>query len=341
MIEDTPNTGIATQPRQLMNALREYRGPRVGRSVAELLLTMIPFVALWALVWAGISNGYWLALVLVVPAAGLLVRLFMIQHDCSHRSFFRSRWANDWVGRSIGVLTLTPFAFWRHTHARHHAGHGNLDKPRVGGINTLTVNEYRNLSPRRRFFYRLYRHPLILFGLGPAYIFLLDNRLPAGFMRAGWMPWMSTMGTNAAIGMAVAGMMALVGPLTFILVQLPILLIAASVGVWLFYVQHQFENTFWAHKENWNFLDASLYGSSHYALPGPLRWLTANIGVHHVHHLCSAIPSYRLPEVLRDYPELQDINRLTLRQSMGLVWLALWDERRQRLVSFRQARSEG
>lgn len=341
MIANTPNIGIAADPRRLRKALREYRSPRLARSLAELLLTLIPFIALWALVWAGVSNGYWLALVLVVPAAGFLVRLFMIQHDCGHHSFFRSRWANDWLGRTIGVFTLTPYAFWRHAHAQHHAGHGNLDGSRMGGINTLTLEEYRSLSPGRRLRYRLYRHPLILFGLGPAYLFLLDYRLPLGFMREGWMPWMSTMGTNAAIALVVVGMMALVGAGTFMLVQLPITLIAASAGVWLFYMQHQFEDSYWAHKDDWSFYKASLYGSSHYALPGPLRWLTANIGVHHVHHLCCGIPCYRLPEVLRDYPQLQDISRITLRQSLGLVRLRLWDERRQRLVSFRQARSAG
>lgn len=340
MCANAPNIGIAADPHRLKNALREYRGPRVARSVVEILLTVIPFAALWALAWAGVSNGYWLALVLVVPAAGFLVRLFMIQHDCGHRSFFRSRRANDWVGRIIGVLTLTPYAFWRYTHARHHAGHGNLDRPRIGGINTLTVDEYRNRPWWQRMRYRLYRHPLILFGIGPAYIFLADNRLPFGFMRNGWMPWLSTMGTNAAIAVVVVGMAALVGAGTFALVQLPIMLIAASVGVWLFYVQHQFGETFWACNDEWSFHEASLNGSSHYALPGPLRWLTANIGVHHVHHLCSGIPCYRLPEVLRDYPELQDVSRLTLGQSLGLVRLGLWDERSRRLVDFRQARGE-
>jgi omega-6 fatty acid desaturase (delta-12 desaturase) len=305
----------------------------------EILITVIPFALLWALSWATLSAGYWIGLALAVPAAGFLVRLFMIQHDCSHWSFFRSRPANDWVGRAIGVLTLTPHDLWRHSHAIHHAGSGNLDRPRVGGVDTLTVREFRALPRMQRLRYRLYRHPLVLFGIGPAYLFLLDHRLPMGFMRAGWMPWLSTMGTNAAIVLLYGGMIWLVGMGTFLLVQLPITLLAASIGVWLFYVQHQFEDTYWKHEDEWTFNDAALHGSSYYALPGVLRWFSANIGVHHVHHLCCRIPSYRLPEVLRDYPELGNVSRITLRQSLEAVKLALWDEDRQRLVSFREAQA--
>jgi omega-6 fatty acid desaturase (delta-12 desaturase) len=340
MAATTLTPGIAADPHRLKRALRDYRGPRPARSVVEVAITILPFVGLWALTWAGLQAGYAIALVLVIPAAAFLVRLFMIQHDCGHHSFFRSRRANDWVGRIIGLLTMTPYAFWRYTHARHHASHGKLDGPRLGGINTLTVDEYRALPPGRRFRYRLYRHPLILFGLGPAWIFLVDNRLPMGFMKAGWMPWISTMGTNLAIAAGVAVMVTLVGAGPFVLIHLPIVLLAASVGVWLFYVQHQFEHTYWAHDEDWRFHEASLHGSSYYDLPAPLRWVTANIGVHHVHHLCSGIPGYRLPEVLRDYPELRQVSRLTLLESLRLIRLGLWDEDKQRLVSFREARAE-
>lgn len=289
--------------------------------------------------WSAQNAGYWIGLIAVVPAAGFLVRLFMIQHDCSHGSFFRSRRANNWVGRVIGVLTLTPFDLWRHSHATHHATSGNLDRPNIGGIETLTVREYQALPRLHRLRYRLYRHPLVLFGIGPVYLFLLANRLPFGFMRSGWMPWVSTMGTNAAIALVVAGMIWLVGLGPFLLVQLPITLLGAVIGVWLFYVQHQFEDTYWRHQEEWSFDEAAVHGSSHYVLPGILRWFSANIGVHHVHHLCSRIPSYRLPEVLRDHPELRDVGRITLRQSLASVPLALWDEDKQRLVSFKEARA--
>lgn len=330
-------TDVTAEPLTLRRVLRGYRGPRPARSVVELAITAIPLAALWALTWASLSAGYGLGLVLVVPAAAFLVRLFMIQHDCGHGSFFRSRRTNDWVGRIIGVVTLTPYSFWRHSHSIHHKTHGNLDRPRVGGVETLTVAEFHRLSRGQRLRYRFYRHPLVLFVFGPAYIFVLDQRLPVGFMRAGWMPWVSTMGTNLAAVALYGGLAWLVGWSTFLLIQAPITLLAASLGVWLFYVQHQFEDTYWEREADWRFDEAGLHGSSHYVLPGVLRWFSANIGVHHVHHLCCTIPSYRLPEVLRDYPELADVSRITLRQSLEAVRLALWDEDKRRLVSFREA----
>lgn len=338
MDSQAPTIDITAEPRALKRSLGEYRTPRLARSVLELMVTVIPLAALWLLMWGTLSVGVWLGLLFAVPAAGFLVRLFMIQHDCSHGSFFRSRRANDWVGRAIGVLTLTPYDLWRHSHALHHANSGNLDRPRVGGIDTLTVREFRGLPRTQRLLYRLYRHPLVLFGVGPTYLFLLDHRLPVGFMRAGWMPWLSTMGTNAAIALLVTTMIWLVGVIPFLLVQLPITLLASSIGVWLFYVQHQFENTLWEHDDDWTFHDAALHGSSYYDLPSPLRWFTANIGIHHVHHLCSRIPCYRLPDVLRDHPALRHIGRLGLRQSLESVRLVLWDEEQHRLVSFAEAR---
>lgn len=331
------NNNLSIDPRVLMYRLGGYRTPSIPRSVMELLVTLIPFVMLWILSWASLSTGYWLSLLISIPAAGFLVRLFMIKHDCSHGAFFPSKRANEWLGRLIGVLNLTPFDFWRHTHRLHHTNSGNLDRPRIGGISTLTVEAYRALPRNQRLRYRFYRHPLVLFGLGPAYLFLIDNRLPVGFMRSGWMPWLSTMATNAAILVVVATMIWLVGIVPFILVQLPITLLAGTIGVWLFYVQHQFENTFWEHNPDWTFQEAALKGSSHYDLPHILRWFSANIGVHHVHHLSSRIPFYRLPEVLRDYPELHNVNRLTLWQSLAAVRLVLWDEEKRRLVSFREA----
>ena len=200
----------------------------------------------------------------------------------------------------------------------------------------LTVREYRALSYWGRLKYRLYRHPLIMFGLGPAYLFLLQQRLPVGLMRNGWQPWASTMATNLAIALIIAILVWLVGIKAFLLVHLPIMLLAGTAGVWLFYVQHQFERTMWARDGEWRLHDAALRGSSHYDLPAFLRWFTANIGVHHVHHLCSRIPYYRLPEVLREHPELREIGRLTLLESLRCVRLALWDEEQNRLVSFRE-----
>jgi acyl-lipid omega-6 desaturase (Delta-12 desaturase) len=315
--------------------LARYRQPSGARGIVEIGITVVPLVALWVLIWAALGRGYWVSLLLAVPAAGFLVRLFMIQHDCGHGAFFRHRLTNDWVGRVIGVLTLTPYDSWRHAHAMHHATSGNLDRRGFGDVDTLTVREYRARSFQGRLRYRLYRHPLVMFGVGPAYVFLLRHRLPLELTRGGWRPWLSTMSTNFAIALIVAVLVWFIGVEAFLLVHLPIMLLAGSVGVWLFYVQHQFEQTTWAAGKDWNLHDAALHGSSHYALPGILRWFTANIGVHHVHHLCSRIPYYRLPTVLRDHPELHSIARLTLSQSFRCVRLVLWDETQRRLVSFR------
>jgi acyl-lipid omega-6 desaturase (Delta-12 desaturase) len=336
MHEREPNSHSLRVARSEVPVLTGYREPSFGRSLFELVVTAVPFALLWTLMWVAVDAGYWPCLLLAVPAAGFLVRLFMIQHDCGHGSFFRHRLANDWVGRAIGVLTLTPYGFWRRAHALHHANSGNLDRRGIGDIDTLTVREYLSLSRWGRLRYRLYRHPIVMFGFGPAYLFVLKHRLPIGLMRSGWQPWLSTMATNVAIAILVATMISLIGAGPFLLVHLPIALLAASIGVWLFYVQHQFEETFWADDQGWNFHEAALKGSSHYDLPGVLRWFTANIGVHHVHHLCSRIPYYRLPRVMRDHPQLAAVGRLTLRQSLKCVRMVLWDERRRRLISFRE-----
>jgi acyl-lipid omega-6 desaturase (Delta-12 desaturase) len=319
--------------------LARYRKPSHTRSIVEIAVTLGPLVALWVLAWAAYYFGlWWISLLLAVPAAGFLVRLFMIQHDCGHGAFFRHRLANDWVGRAIGVLTLTPYDFWRHTHAIHHASAGNLDRRGIGDVNTLTVREYLALSCWGRICYRVYRHPLVMFGIGPAYVFVLRQRLPFGLMRGGWQPWLSTMATNFAIALIVTVLIWFIGIGPFLLVHLPITLLAGSIGVWLFYIQHQFEQTFWAYDGEWTLHQAALYGSSHYDLPWILCWFTANIGVHHVHHLCSRIPYYRLPRALRDHPELRGVSRVTLLQSFSCVRLALWDEGRRQLVSFREMR---
>ncbi|MCT8974676.1 fatty acid desaturase [Microbaculum marinisediminis] len=325
--------------RRLMGDLAAYRDADRARSLFELGITAVPFVLLWVLMWAALDAGYWLGLLLALPAAGFLVRLFMIQHDCGHGSFFRRRSTNDWVGRAIGVLTLTPYDSWRHSHAQHHASSGNLDRRDIGSINTLTVAQFRARTRLRQLLYRLYRHPIVMFGVGPAYLFILRHRLPTDLMRSDWQSWVSAMMTNLAIAFLFAAVIWLIGVVPFLLVQLPITLLAASLGVWLFYIQHQFEDTLWEHDPDWNFHDAALHGSSHYDLPPVLRWFTANIGVHHVHHLSSRIPYYRLPEVLRDRPELRHIGRLTLLQSLKGIRLALWDENERRLVSFAEART--
>jgi omega-6 fatty acid desaturase (delta-12 desaturase) len=307
--------------------------------VFELLITAVPFALLWALMWVALDAGYWIALALAVPAAGFLIRLFMIQHDCGHGSFFRHRSMNDWTGRVIGVVTLTPYEYWRRSHALHHASSGNLDHRGIGDIDTLTVSEYLALPRWRQLLYRMYRHPLVMFGLGPAYLFVLRHRLPMGLMHNGWQPWVSAMTTNAAIAILVAAMTWLAGASLFLLVQLPITFLAASVGVWLFYVQHQFEDTFWEHDDDWTFEEAALHGSSHYDLPAVLRWFTANIGYHHIHHLSPRIPNYHLRAAHEAVPPLPGLKRLGLRDSLACARLKLWDEARGRMVDFRGADS--
>jgi len=320
-------------------ALAGYREPRLGRSVMEIAVTALPLVALWIAMWGVSHISYFLSLALAAPAAGLVVRLFMIQHDCGHGAFFRNRLANDWVGRVIGVITLTPYDYWTRAHAMHHATSGNLDRRGMGDIDTLTVREYLASSWLRRLGYRLYRHPLVMFGIGPAYLFLLQHRAPLGQMRgAGWRPWISTMATNAAIALAATILMIVIGVGPFLIIHLPIIVLAASIGVWLFYVQHQFDSTTWDRDADWSHPEAALHGSSHYDLPVVLRWFSANIGVHHVHHLSSRIPFYRLGEVLRHHPELAGIGRLTLWRSLRCVNFVLWDEDARRLISFRELR---
>jgi omega-6 fatty acid desaturase (delta-12 desaturase) len=319
--------------------LARYGAPDPKRSVLELLFTAVPFLLLWALMLYGLEGyGYWASLPLALPAAGFLVRLFLIQHDCGHGSFFRRRSSNDGIGRIIGVLTLTPYDYWRRTHAVHHATTGNLDRRGMGDVPLLTVAEYRALSRWRRIAYRLSRNPLVLLGLGPLFLFVLKYRLPAGLMRDGKGVWISAMSTNFAIAAIVVGMCALVGIQDFLLVQIPITVLAGSAGVWLFYVQHQFEDTYWARQGAWSFHAGALQGATHYELPGVLRWFTANIGIHHVHHLASRIPSYRLREALADHPELSDVGRLTLLQSLRCFRLALWNEESRSLVGFRDLR---
>jgi omega-6 fatty acid desaturase (delta-12 desaturase) len=297
----------------------------------------VPFVALWWLAYAALSVSYLLTLAIGLVAAGFLMRLFLIQHDCGHGSFFERRESNDWVGRVIGVFTLTPYQVWRHSHAKHHATSGNLDRRGWGDVDTLTVREYRAMGRFERLAYRIYRFPLVMFGIGPTYVFILKQRLPFGFMRAGAKFWISAMGTNVAMAATWAAMIWLIGWKAFLMVHLPICVMCGTMGVWLFYVQHQFEDSYWAESQDWTVEEAALYGSSHYDLPAPLRWITANIGIHHVHHLYSRIPYYRLTQVLKDYPELADIRRFGMLESLKCLKLRFWDEEAKRMVSAREA----
>lgn len=323
--------------RDWVRVLARYREPSLWRSCVELAITLGPFVILMALSWWALSVSYVLAAAIATLNGAFLVRIFVIQHDCGHNSFFRNRQVNDWIGRALGVLTLTPYDVWRRTHSMHHSSAGNLDRRGIGDMPTLTVAEFRSRSWLGRFRYRLYRHPIFLFGVAPAYLFFLQNRLPISMMRSGE-SWLSAMATNAALATLLGAGVWFAGVIPVLLTVLPTTLVGASIGVWLFYVQHQFEDTIWDRELNWDLHDAALHGSSHYVLPPVLRWFSANIGVHHVHHLYARIPFYRLPEVLRDHPDLAHAQRLTLRESLACARRHLWDEKRRRLLSFAEAR---
>jgi len=284
--------------------LAPYRTAEDGRAVFELLITLIPFLLLWAGIWGLMQAGHYWAVLGFIPAGGLLVRLFIIQHDCGHQSMFSHRRANDWVGRFIGILT----------------------------------EEYQAASKWERIKYRLYRHPLVMFGIGPAYVFFLVNRLPFGAMKNGAKPWASTLLTNLGVALLYGGLIWAVGWKIFVMIQIPTVLVGASIGVWMFYVQHQFDETHWSRTGEWDREHAALEGSSYYDLPKWLMWVTGNIGVHHVHHLSARIPFYQLPRILRAHPELKSVGRLTFVQSLKCVKLALWNEKEKRMVSFRHAR---
>ncbi len=336
-LSECPNsvpTSDNPDARQLVRELRRFAQPRLSRSVWELVATLVPFLLLNGVMLVAVEAGHVAALALAVPAGLLLLRLFLIQHDCGHGAFFFKRAANDWLGRILGVFTLTPYDCWRRSHALHHAGTGNLDARGFGDVDTLTVREFEKRTRFRQVLYRVYRHPLVLFGFGPGYLFLLRHRLPIGLMRAGWIYWVSAAATNAATAFLLLGLAFFFSLGTIASVGLSILFIAASTGVWLFYVQHQFEETLWDRGSEWGFHAAALHGSSHLDLVPVLRWFTANIGVHHVHHLASRIPFYRLPEVLDDFPHLKGLNRVTALESFSTLRLTLWDEDRRRLVPF-------
>ncbi|MFK7793686.1 MAG: fatty acid desaturase [Devosiaceae bacterium] len=328
----------AKDARDWVKILSNYREPSTRRSLFEVAVTLGPFVLLWALAWWALGISYWLTLGIALLNGGFLLRLFAIQHDCGHSSFLKNKTASDWLGRFLGVLTLTPYDVWRRAHAIHHGASGNLDRRGLGDINTLTVDEYNALSPARRILYRLYRHPIVLFGIGPSYIFFLEYRLPIGLTDQAKY-WVSAMCTNAVIFAVLGTMYWFGGWAPILLIFVPTTLLAATTGVWLFYVQHQFEATHWSHEPDWQLHDAALQGSSHYILPAPLQWLTANIGIHHVHHLYSRIPFYRLPQVLKDNEELATSNRLTVGESIATARLHLWDENGKRLLSFADAKT--
>lgn len=318
----------------------DFRDSSTRRSLTQLAVTFGLFVFFFTLAYASLDISYWLTLALSVPTGIFLVRLFIIQHDCGHGSFFKSKKANDWLGRLMSVFTATPYEFWKRAHAIHHASCSNLERRGTGDITTLTIKEYKALGIVGKIKYRLYRHPLVLFIIGVPVHFAIIQRLPF------WQPlpsrkiWKSIVGLDIAMFLVIGGLMYTLGVGPFLKAYLPALVIAAIIGGWLFFVQHQYEDTYWEHEEDWNFHLAGLLGSSYYVLPKFMQWLTGNIGIHHIHHLNSAIPNYRLQECLDASPELQTIpKKIKFLESLKCARLALWDEDSKRLVSFGAARA--
>lgn len=324
-------------PRSWRGVLDGYAKPRLGRSLLDLATSVVPYLALLVAMTLALRVSVLLSLVLVLPTSAFLIRTFIVFHDCTHGSFMRSRRANDVLGAALGLLVWLPYRGWQHEHAVHHATAGDLDRRGVGDIATLTVSEYRALPARRRISYRLYRNPFVMFGFGWFLVLVLKPRfVPRGARRR---VRNSVLTTNLMLVLIVATLCLTVGWRAYLLVQGPVFVVSGAVGVWLFYVQHQFEDTYWQAHVGWRYDQAALAGSSYLKLPGVLRFFTGNIGFHHVHHLSVGIPNYNLQAAHRGTDRLQSVPHLTLQQGLRATRLKLWDERRGRLVTFREARA--
>ncbi len=318
-------------------ALDVYAQPSLGRSLLDIATSVVPYVALSVLMYLTLSISTLLTLVLALPAAGFLVRTFVVFHDCAHGSLMPSKRANAHVGRVAGLLVLSPFRRWRHDHAVHHATSGDLERRGVGDLPTITVSEYRARSWRGRLAYHLIRNPLVMFGLGPVIAMMIGPRIATRAQR----PRMrnSVLGTDVALLVVGGGLWWLIGLGNLLLIWMPAAMLAGSVGIWLFYVQHQFEDAYWQNPADWSYADAALHGSSYLKLPKILQFFTGNIGLHHVHHLNARIPNYNLQRAHDENPVFHGVPTLSVWQALRTVRLKLWDEERRKLVTFAQARA--
>ena len=315
----------------------KYQNPSLQRSRWQVANTLIPYVVLLILMYVSLSYSYWLALALALPAGGLLTRAFIIFHDCGHGSFFKSQRANNALGTICGLLVFTPYYQWRFEHAIHHATSGDLDRRGTGDIITLTVGEYVQLSRWGRFKYRLYRSPIVMLGLGPWFTFLISQRFvnPISKKRERFSVYFSNVFIVALLVVAANT----IGMKAFLLIQLPVAFVGGLGGIWMFYIQHQFEGTYWQRHEEWDYTTAAIRGSSYFKLPKVLQWFTGNIGFHHIHHLSSRIPNYALQQCMEENPEFQNVTTITLWGSLRSLRLNLWDEQQRQLISFRHLKT--
>ncbi|MBK8312733.1 MAG: fatty acid desaturase [Acidobacteria bacterium] len=312
--------------------VKKYQSPDNWRSIWQIVNSFVPFFLLYYLMYRSLSISYGLVVLLALPTAGLMVRIFIVQHDCGHGSFFRPSRANEIVGTICGIITLTPYHQWRHEHAIHHATSGDLDRRGMGDVLTKTVSEYQAMSRWGRLGYRLYRHPVTLFLIGPQFIFVFRHRFVGPVSRQ--RERNSVYLTNVLILAVVLSVGFSIGFMNLLLIWLPVQLIAGFIGVWMFYVQHQYENTYWQRGGNWDYATAALMGSSYYKLPRILQWFSGNIGFHHIHHLSPKIPNYKLEKCHDETPEFQKSVVLTFRESLRCASLKLWDEEHQKMVGF-------
>jgi omega-6 fatty acid desaturase (delta-12 desaturase) len=326
----------AADPLQTWRATLDcYAQPRLPRSLLDLATSVVPYLLLLTLIYFSLEVSVALALVLAVPAAGFLLRTFIVFHDCAHGAFLRSRRGNERLGGLLGLLVWLPFVQWRHEHAVHHATAGDLDRRGTGDIQTLTVAEYKALPAWRRLAYRLFRNPILMFGLGWLIVLVLKPR----FVPLSARPRIrnSVLRTNLTLAILIGGLCLLIGWRDYLLVQGPVFLLTGAIGVWLFYVQHQFEDTYWQSNEFWRYDDAALHGSSYLKLPKVLQFFTGNIGLHHVHHLSARIPNYNLQAAHNETSGLHAVPHVSLRDGLRATRLKLWDEHKGRLVTFREA----
>ena len=319
-------------------ASRVFAHSVYSKALFQLGHTLAIYIVTIGVMFASLSLNYGITLLLALPAAAAYLRLFMIGHDCSHESYLPHKWQNTLLGNAIGVLTNTPFRYWAVQHAMHHRSTGNLDKRGDGDVMTRTVEEYVNSGWFSRLCYRVYRNPWVLFFFSAPLHFVVLQRVPLGEQAKTRGGWLSVMGTNLGISLYYGAMIAIVGLKPFLLVYMPVVMLSSMGAVWLFYVQHQFEDAYWQRNEVWNYHDATLEGSSFYDLPRWLHWVSGNIGYHHIHHLNPKVPNYHLPPCYEGQPALQNPRKLGLMESLSTAWLALWDEKSGKMVSFASLR---